>query len=271
MISHASRWCAAFALCALLSGGHAAALAAPPPAAGAGIEPAQPAPGSGAGIVFVDALKQSAPWTSAQTLRLDGAGNVTALAHGQIADATVFANERYPAGDYTLLYDGRAGFTVSGGSIVAERPGRAVVRVAPNDGTGLHLRLLATDPANYARNVRLILPGFEATYAREPFYPAFLRSFAGRNVIRFAAWTQPDAAASVVWPARPAVDRFSQAMPGGVAPEYQIALANATGATPWFTVPAGATNLYVSQLASLVHRSLDPRLKAIFQYGDAVW
>jgi hypothetical protein len=268
MFVHAARCCAAFALCALLATPLAEAAA---PAPFVGIEPARPAPGSGAGIVFVDALKQAAPWSSARPLHLDAAGNVTALLPGQSADATVYTGERYPAGDYTLLYDGRATFAVSGGSIVAEEPGRAVVRVAPNDGSGLHLRLLATDPADYARNVRLILPGFETTYAREPFYPAFVRSFAGRDVIRFAAWMQPDVAAPAVWPARPSVDRFTQAMPGGVAPEYEIALANATGATPWFSVPAGATNSYVSQLAALVHRTLDPRLNAIFQYGDAVW
>ncbi len=270
MVWFVFRFSAVFALCAALPAISAAA-AAPVGPLSVGIEPARPAPGSGAGIVFVDALKQAAPWSSSQALRLDADGNVTSLRPGQVAESAVYANERYPAGDYTLLYDGHGTFDFDGASVVAQTPGRAVVRVAPNAGAGLHLRLLATDPADYARNVRLILPGFEKSYVSEPFHPAFLRTLAGRDVIRFAGWTQPDAAVTSVWPGRPGVDRFTQAMPGGVAPEYEIALANLTGEAPWFTLPVGATNLYVSQFAQLVHRTLDPRLSAIFQYGDAVW
>lgn len=250
----------------------AAPAAAAPPALSVGLELAAPAPGSGAGIVFVDAMKQAAPWTAAQTLALDSYGNVTSLRPGQIADSVVYSGERYPAGDYTLLYDGRAAFGVTGGTIVAQAPGRALVRVVPNAGLGLHLRLLATNPNDYARNVRLILPGFANSYRTSPFYPAFVQSLQGQDVIRFDAWMQADSyAASAVWPLRPHVDRFTQALPGGVAPEYAIALANATGKTPWFALPVGATNQYVYRFADLVHRTLDPRLNAIFQYGGAVW
>jgi len=231
-------------------------------------------PGSGAGVVFVDALQQASGWTSTSPARLalDPAGNVRSLQAGQSADRVVYSTEAYRAGDYTLLYDGSGSFDVRGGTIVANAPSRATIRVNPNSGSGLTLRLVATDPANPVRDVRLVLPGYEATYATQPFLPDYVRSLLGRKVLRFAQWMHADTYVdSVFWTQRPHVGRATQVTPSGVAPEYMILLANLTGATPWFTLPAGATDAYVYNFARLVHGSLDPRLRPIFQYGNEVW
>jgi hypothetical protein len=74
-----------------------------------------------------------------------------------------------------------------------------------------------------------------------------------------------------VWPLRPHVSHVTQADDAGVAPEYAIALANQTGADPWFVLPMGATDAYVWGVADLAHRFLDPRLHPSFEYGDRVW
>jgi hypothetical protein len=42
--------------------------------------------------------------------------------------------------------------------------------------SGIHVRLLSTNPANPLRNLRLVMPGFEATHQRQPFHPWFLKS-----------------------------------------------------------------------------------------------
>jgi hypothetical protein len=231
-------------------------------------------PGSGAGIVFVDALQQASGWHSATpgTLKLDADGNVRSLLPGQSAERTVYTNEVYPAGDYALLYDGAGRFDVSGGSIVAISSGRATVRVGANSGAGLTLLMTATDSSNPVRNVRLILPGYETTYATQPFIPSFVRALLGRNVLRFAQWMHADTFVdSTFWTQRPRVGRVTQVTLSGVAPEYMILLANLTGASPWFTLPVGATDGYVANFAALVHRTLDPRLSPVFQYGSEVW
>lgn len=231
-------------------------------------------PGSGAGVVFVDALKQAGPWssTTATSLKLDHDGNVMSLAPAQQAERIVFTSEEYPAGDYTLMYDGPATFTLSGGVVLGGAPGRLTVRVPLNNGNGLRLRLLATGSGDYARNVRLILPGFAGSYARDPFVPGFVASLRGIAVLRFANWMQAQTYTdSAVWPARPRVSRATQMSAGGVAPEYAVLLANLTGADPWFTLPIGATDAYVDGIAALVHRTLDPRLHPIFEYGSNVW
>ena len=45
-----------------------------------------------------------------------------------------------------------------------------------------------TNPANPLRNVRVILPGFEATAAASPFHPALISSLRGYAVLRFMEW-----------------------------------------------------------------------------------
>ena len=245
-------------------------------AAGGGIAYDLPAlgPGGGAGIVFADALQQSSGWRSETpaALNLDPGGNVRSLLPGQTAVRTIYTSEAYPAGDYTLLYDGAGVFGVEGGSIVASSAGRATVRVDANAGAGLSLRLISTGSANPVRNVRLILPGYETTYAAQPFVPSYVRSLLGRNVLRFAQWMHADTFVdSMFWTQRPRVTQVTQTMPAGVAPEYMILLANLTGASPWFTLPVGATDGYAYGFATLVHQTLDPRLHPIFQYGNEVW
>lgn len=230
------------------------------------------APGRGAGVVFVDAMKQAAPWSSDRRLILDPNGNVRFLARGQVAQTVVFPGETYPAGRYVLLYDGAGAFDLSGaGAVVARGAGRIVVRIVPQ-AAGIRLRLTATQPCDPVRNVRLILPGFEQTYASAPYSPGFIQTLRSFNVLRFKDWMHGDTfVSSAVWPARPSATRATQVAPEGVAPEYMVALANATGADPWFTIPLGATDMYVYQFAALVHQMLDPRLHPTFEYGHEVW
>lgn len=235
-------------------------------------EPAGVAPGPNTPIVFVDALKQATPWLSAGPLTVDGDGQVVALAPGQSAQRTVYAaGQSHPAGSYTLLFEGKGSFEFRGAVVEARAPGRYVVVVSSESGE-LDLRLASIDQNDPARNIRLVLPGFEDSYAAHPFYPGFVASLAGVQTLRFATWSRVATLnRSMVWPLRPRVSRVTQATEAGVAPEYEIALANATGADPWFALPVGATDAYVYGVADLAHRLLDPRLRPVFEYGDRVW
>jgi hypothetical protein len=229
------------------------------------------APASSTPVIFVDALKQSTPWRSATALATTVDGDVVSLARGQVAQRVVFAaGQSRPDGDYTLLYDGRGTIAVDGASIVNRSQGRIVLSVS-SQVQALALRLTATDAADPVRDVRLILPGFEATYSAQPFYPPFVASLEGADELRFAQWSHAATlATSQVWPLRPRVSHVTQADDAGVAPEYAIALANQTGADPWFVLPMGATDAYVWGVADLAHRFLDPRLHPTFEYGDRV-
>jgi hypothetical protein len=230
-------------------------------------------PAHGAGVIFVDAMKQATPWSSKGPLLIDRAGVIPFLPPGQVAETVVYPRAAYPAGDYTLLYAGKGRFDFSraGATAIARAPGRIVLRVVPRAG-GIRLRLIATDSTDPVRDIRLILPGFARTYAIAPFHPLFVRAFRSFNVLRFKDWMHGDRLVSTaVWPGRPTTTRATQVAPEGVAPEYMVALANATGADPWFTIPVGATDMYIYQFAALVHQTLDPRLHATFEYGHEAW
>jgi len=228
-------------------------------------------PGASTPIVFVDALQQSTPWSSTSALALSPEGDVLALRPDQIASRVVFASgQAHVAGDYVLLYAGRGRFAFEGGQVIEMRSGRIVVRVGTTN-SGLALALLSVDAHDPPHDVHLIMPGFEHSFARRPFYPAFVASIAGADRLRFATWAHASAlVSSQVWPLRPRVGDVTQARDRGVAWEYQIELANETGADPWFVIPVGATNAYVAGMSDLVHRFLDPRLHPSFEYGDGV-
>jgi hypothetical protein len=220
------------------------------------------------GPIFTDAMKQASPWSSPSALRFDSAGNVVSLARGKVAQATIFASAAYPSGDYTLLYDGTGTVEVAGATTLDARPGRAILRIAARSG-GIHVRLSATAPTDPVRNIRLILPGYEASYAAQPFLPSVISALRQFHVLRFEQWSQAASDTSVEsWPARAATSNFTQAGAAGVAPEYMIALANATGDDPWFVLPVGATDSYVEHLAQLVRATLAPQLRPIFQFGE---
>lgn len=231
-----------------------------------GIEPGVSTP-----IVFVDSLQQSTPWSSTSPLALSPVGDVVALRSGQIASRIVFApGQAHVSGDYVLLYAGRGRFAFQGGQVVGMRSGRIVVRVGTSN-SGLALALVSVDAHDPPHDLHLIVPGFENSFARHPFYPGFVASMAGADTLRFATWSHASALiSSQVWPLRPRVGDATQARDRGVAWEYEIELADETGADPWFVIPVGATNAYVAGMSDLVHRFLDPRLHPSFEYGDGV-
>jgi len=228
-------------------------------------------PGSGSGVVFVDAAKQASPWESALPLDLDRLGYPRSLALGQVAESTVYLDEPHPSGDFTLLYRGTGALDVDGGAIVARASGRVVVRIAAA-ARRVALRLSVTDPTDYIRDVHFVLPGYERTFASSPFSAQFVQSLRGVGTLRFSNWMHGATSnVSAVSLARPTTGAYTQAGPAGVAPEYIVALANAVGADAWLTLPAGATNGYVYATADVVRRRLDPRLRFMVEYGDQVW
>ncbi len=234
---------------------------------------------------MVDAFKMARPWISqisggawgtGPALNLDANGWIKSLAVGQYAETIIFDNGlddvvHYPTGNYTLLYDGTGtiAFDLNSASIVSQTPGRMVVSV-PGAQTGIFLMVTATDPANPIRNIRFIMPGFETTYQTQPFHPLFLSRLQGYKALRFMEWGNTNGSTLQNWTDRPQPADYSYVW-RGVPLDVMIQLANATGLTPWFNVPAMATNDYVTQMATLVKANLNPGLKYYVEYSNETW
>jgi hypothetical protein len=73
------------------------------------------------------------------------------------------------------------------------------------------------------------------------------------------------------WAERAATNLRQKATLAGVAWEHQIQLANTLKAEPWFCVPTGADDDYVTQLANLIKSTLDPSLKFYLEYTNETW
>src|SRR5262249_23548127 len=141
------------------------------------------------------------PWGQGGPLDLDARGNVKSLKDGQFAETFFFVEfgDRYPAGTYTCLYDGKGDVDVAFDATVIERqPGRLKVLVKPNNGQAT-VRVLRTDPTDPVRNIRILTPGSENTYREQPFRPDFLARWKGFRVFRFMDWQATNNAKVVEW------------------------------------------------------------------------
>ena len=195
-------------------------------------------------MVFVDVFKHSRAWISQQDgqpwgkgpeLELTPEGWVRRLRPGQYATTLLCVGGGHPTGRYVCLYDGTGRLEFQGNARVLEQsPGRIELEVSPQESMMLHLR--ETDPSDPVRNIRVIMPGFEETYAEQPFYPPFLERWRPFRVIRFMDWMQTNNSEIRQWSERPRPEHASQAIKG-VALEYMIELCNELKTDPWFCMP----------------------------------
>lgn len=235
---------------------------------------------------FVDVFKTSRPWFSssdsewsdARALDLDERGWVRSLQPGQYARTlALWDNAHYPAGRYTVLYDGEGDLaydeSAASNRFIAQesRAGRHVVDIDPKRGNqGLAIVLRRTDPKNPIRNIRVIMPGFEQNYETTIFNPTFVQSIRAFSVIRFMDWMDTNDATLSTWSDRPRVDdaRWSK---HGVPVEIMIELAHRLDAEPWFTLPHKADDEYIRRVAELVHERLKPEARVWIEYSNEVW
>ena len=145
-----------------------------------------------------------------------------------------------------------------------------VLDVTPSQA-GIYLKINASDPADPIRNIHVVMQGFEDVYETEPFHPLFLERLGHYGSIRFMGWQRTNNSIVKDWANRTTKSTYTQAVPGGVAVEYMVELANELRVDPWFCMPHAATDDYVTQFATLVRDQLDPDLKVYLEYSNETW
>jgi hypothetical protein len=255
-------------------------------------------------VPFVDVMKSSSEWLSGTMtswgpgapLDLDADGWVRSLAPGQVVRKVMLREfgDRYPGGRYLVRYKGEGklnfGFAAK---IVSESRGEMVIEVKPNDG-GIYLWVDAINPANYLREIEIIMPGGicegdpfrHVASARDcgsrkylgfadnrniVFYPVFAERLRGYSVLRFMDWMHTNSSPVATWAQRTPVTYSTWAMKSGAPVEVMIALANLVGAHPWFTVPHQADEAYARSFARMVKEKLDPALGVYVEHSNEVW
>jgi hypothetical protein len=231
-------------------------------------------------LPFVDLFRMSRAWElkfegrppqghPAQP-RLDENGWVTEVPRGAWAETPLAVQGHLPQGAWTLLYEGAGKLEIwERVEAVREEPGRIQFRVsAQGAGRQLWVRIWATDPNNYVRNIRVLMPGHEDK--ANPWNPAFLRRWQGMAALRFMDFMETNNSPISKWSERPRPEHAT--FTGrGVALELLIDLANRLKSDPWFCMPHLADDDYVRRFASMVKERLDPTLKIYVEYSNEVW
>ena len=255
-------------------------------------------------VPFVDVMRSSSEWLSGTMtswgpgapLDLDANGWVRSLRPGQVVRKVMLREfgDRYPGGRYLVRYKGEGklnfGFAAK---IAAERRGEMLIDVQPNDG-GIYLWVDATNPANYLREIEIIMPGgicegdpFKHVASAQDcgsrkflgfadnrnilFYPVFAERLRGYSALRFMDWMHTNSSPVATWAQRTPLTHSSWAMKSGAPVEVMIALANLVGAHPWFTLPHQADEAYARSFAQMVKEQLDPALGVYLEHSNEVW
>ena len=258
--------------------------------------------------VFVDAFKSSQEWVSGttggawddgRTLDIDEYGWIRSLQPDQVAHTGMFAvNGHYPAGQYTVLYDGEGTLEyrlAARYNAELSRPGRHIIDVDPSRD-GISITITSTNPGNPIRNIRVIMPGgvcsndpfqwcgdssscsngatcesFVDNYSTQIFHPTFLNRSKRYGVYRFMDWMRTNDSTQKDWSNRPKVTDARWSTDKGVPVEIMVALANRLHADPWFTIPHQTTDDYVRRFAETVRDRLSPDLKVYIEHSNEVW
>jgi hypothetical protein len=232
-------------------------------------------------LPFVDVFRTSRPWISQRkgagwgqgpALEIDKLGWVKKLEPDCYAEAMVctISGGHYPGGVYTVLYEGEGKLDFAKSAKIKEsKPGSILIDVDSSRG-GFSVQLKETNPANYIRNIRVIMPGFEQTWERDPFHPVFLKRWKGFACFRFMDWMHTNNSEIAKWSQRPTLQHatFSKR---GVALEWMIELCNRQKIAPWFCMPHLADDDFIRNFAKMVKERLDPSLKVYIEYSNEVW
>jgi hypothetical protein len=231
-------------------------------------------------FIFVDVFprarewisqKRGADWGKGPALELDEHGWIKRLEDNCFATTFVSSNigKHCPSGEYTVLYDGEGELEFSIGSIFKKTPGRLLMNI--NTGKGdFRIDVTKTNPKNPLRNIRVIMPGFEATYPQNPWHPDFLKLWSGSACIRLMDLMGTNGSTQKEWSGRPQINDAGYAKKG-VPLELLIDLANRLKTDPWFCIPHQADDEYVRQFAAMVKEKLNPNLRAWVEYSNELW
>ena len=246
---------------------------------------------------FLDLMKDSRPWIGHgdgvwsamdyQTLQADGYldanGWVKEIPPGVTSVGTVWAwgsSDSGPAaasraGTYVLNYQGKGTLQLWGDvKVLSSEPGHIVFENV--HGEAMFFNITSTDPngtGDYIRDISVVNQKYEALYqAGEIFNPDWLSVVNDARELRFMNWMNANSNIGMVdWSDRSHVSDVTWQSNGGAPVEVMVALANQTGADPWFNMPVGATADYIRQFATYVKDHLNPGLVAHVEYANEAW
>ena len=198
-----------------------------------------------------------------------------------LAPAATYADiANYPDGLYQVSYQGTVNLTFGGvgqittpATLGTDGLYHAVVTVNHTwDLSNPILVMGATglSSSNPFGNLHIITPGYGANPTQE-FTNSLLQDLQPFSYIRMVEWNNTINSTQVNWQDRVTPNDFTACGPDGTSYEDIIALANESNKDLWINVPAMATNDYVTSLAQLIDKDLNPNLRVYVEYSNETW
>ena len=254
-------------------------------------------------IIFVDAMKMAQDhWTIVQAAgqnwpppvggtmpALDANGYPIGLAalpsHGYGLATSIYVSNAYvhPPGVYTLQFDGEGTvmIRIGNGSVQPNQTFNQAdghsqvysVDIPATTSAGFSIVIVASNPANYVRNIRLVMPGYQGTYLTQPFESNFLAQLKPLQIMRFSGLPINSSTQMVgfKWANMTPVTYRTQCTTNGVAVEYVVALANALGQHIWASYPVDADHDFLYNYTKYVLDNLAGNLSLYVEYGNETW
>jgi len=204
---------------------------------------------------------------------------------------------RAPSGTYSLTWEGEGNIiwghhkghewvTINSEEIGENRIDRDYESI----GKGFVIRIQNTGDENGANpitKINLWMPGYENS--GKTFTDWSIADAQKYDTIRTMDLAQTNFSLETIWDKRIKPDYIFQGrnaeghfMSGPVTPKYRddatglawehiIQLANRAGSDFWINIPARVDDDYITQLAKLMHDTLDPSIKLYLEYSNEVW
>lgn len=202
--------------------------------------------------------------------------------------ATIWADtSSWPQGTYTVLWDG-TGTLYFGGKISNQETvnsHKLTFYLTPGDGideSTLEMVVTSSDAGDPVRNIRVLIPGHEATYLEKPFNPLWLQGLRIFKSIRFMDWGETNswnynkrfsipADQVFTWADRAQMDHYTWADGRGVPYEMMIKLMNDENFDGWICVPDRVDLDFFTQMATLFRETLNPNRHLTVEYSNEIW
>lgn len=205
-----------------------------------------------------------------------------------------------PEGNYTVLYEGEGQLAYEGDAkVVHSSPGKDIVQFRSGHDKFMQVALLIkhSEPNNYVRNIRVLMPGgicaddpftrvnatnqcrgnylsFEKHHKQIIFNPDYLRFMKDFKVIRMMNMSGITRNPIQHWKQMPRMSKATWAGYEGTrgAPlAVMVKLANVLNRDPWFNIPHAADDKLVRKYATYLRKHLRPNLKAYIEYTNEAW
>ncbi len=252
---------------------------------------------------FALPFEEARPWLTKGNIVYDANGWPKQLNGGKAGTRFLshIPAKALPDGIYTVRYEGQGEIRYGGGAkLISRLPDRDLIRFQPlpNNTVTATLTIEKSNPANYLRNIRVLMTGgicannpmytvhepnvcrdhpfmsFADHYRQIIFNPDYLNFMKDFKVVRFMNMAGITRNNITHWGDRP---KMTEATWGGkegnrgVPVEIMVELANQLNVNPWFNVPHAANDDYIVNFARYVNQRLKPSLKVYLEYTNESW